>query len=302
MNNVDSTGAPRAREQAGSRTSLLAVVCLLAVIGVGTFWLYRTKENRAANVDAQEAGGLSAATQEVLHQLKSPVEIRFYALLDPASVSDSLKTLAERVDQLLSKYQQAAGGRIKVTRYNSWSNANRAAAGADGMKPFNLDKGDACYLGLVLVQNGKKESFSHVTPEWEQALESDLSRGIARLANASSSSKTTVASPQLDTAAIAEVKRQVPNFASVSVEEATQVLRESALKDFKAAVSEMEIQLKEAEQRVSQTQSGNSEAEQQSAMKLLKQLQAEQAEKLKQIAARSMAQIEALRRLKEPAR
>ena len=103
----------------------------------------------------------------------------------------------------------------------------------------------------------------------------------------------------IDPAVIAEVKRLIPNFSSVSMEVGNRLLRESALRDFKAAVSEMEIQVGEAEQRFIQTQNGKSEEEQQAALKLLQQVQANQAGKLKQIAARSTAQIEALRQLKE---
>jgi len=296
----------RAREQARVRATLLAVVCLLTILGIGAIWFYRTTSRGAVDMiektAGQEPGPLSAGTMALLQRLDSPIEIRFYALLDPASAPDSLQPFASRVDQLLSEYQQAANGKIKVTRYHPRSDVNSAAAAADGLKPFNLEKGDACYLGLAIIHNGQKESFPRLSPEWEPALESDLSRAIARLINTSSPANPALTSSQIDPAAIAEVKRLIPNFASMSVEDGTRVLRESALKDFKAAVSEMEIQVREAEQRVSQAQNGKSEEEQQAAMKLLQQVQADQTGKLKQIAARSAAQIEALRQLKEAAR
>ena len=38
----------------------------------------------------------------------------------------------------------------------------------------------------------------------------------------------------------------------MSVEDGTRILREAALKDFKAAANEMEIQVKEAQQRLNQ--------------------------------------------------
>ncbi len=102
-------------------------------------------------------------------------------------------------------------------------------------------------------------------------------------------------------AAAEEVKRTIPNLASVSMEEGTRILRRAALEDFKATVAAMEIQIAKARQSLSQAQSGGSEAEQQAAVKQLQQVQSEQTEKLKQIAARSAAQIEALRQLKETA-
>jgi ABC-type uncharacterized transport system len=305
---VGPTKKPRAREQAGIRTTLLGVVCLLTVVGIGVVWFYRNAHRRAANASAETPGqelvALSPGTKAVLQRIDSPVEIRFYALLDLAGGADSLQILAARVDQLLSAYEQEASGKIKVIRYNSRSDFKTAAAAAaaDGIKPFNLDKGDACYLGLAVAHNGQKESFPQLSPEWEQALESDLSRAIARLINAPSSVEAAAAVSQIDPAVAEDVKRQIPNVASVSMEEGTRILRESALKDFKVMASEMEIQVREAEQRVSQAQNGKSEAEQQAALKQLQQVRAEQAAKLKEITARSSAQIEALRRLKDAAR
>ena len=70
-------------------------------------------------------------------------------MLDPASVSDSVTAFARRVDELLSAYQQAAGDKIKVTRFTSESNLKPNAAPADGIHAFNLDKGEACFLGLA---------------------------------------------------------------------------------------------------------------------------------------------------------
>ena len=300
---VGRTTKQPAREQARVQTALLAVICLLACVVIGAVWFYPTTGRRSVKVSGETSGeqvALSAGTKAVLQRIDSPLEIRFYALLDRATGLDSLQSFARRVDQLLSAYQQETGGRIKVIRYHSQSDSK--AAEADGIKPFNLDQGDACYLGLAVVQNRQKESFPQLTPEWEQALESDLSRAIARLINAPSSVEATAAVAQIDPGVVAEVKRQIPNFASVSVEEGAQILRQSALNDFKALATEMELQVREAEQRVQQAQNGKSEAEQQASLKQLQQVRADQAAKLKEITARSAAQIETLRRLKEAAR
>jgi hypothetical protein len=106
----------------------------------------------------------------------------------------------------------------------------------------------------------------------------------------------------VDPAIIAEVKRQIPNFASVSLEEGSQVLRQAALRDLQAALSQMEGQLKEAEARVAQMEETKAETGKQAALKDLQRLQAEQAAKLSEFTTRSSAQIEALRQMKELAR
>ncbi|MBI4325405.1 MAG: Gldg family protein [Chloroflexi bacterium] len=304
--NFGSAMEPRAREQTGVRTVLLAVVCFLLGLGLGAYWLYRSTGRSAVTVNGGAAGQqpsvLSESAKALLQRLDSPIEIRFYALLDPASVSDSLPAFAGRVDQLLSEYRRKASGKIKVSRYNSQSDSSANAASADGIQPFNLDKGDACYLGIAVVHKGQKEPLPQLSPEWEQALPSDLSRAIVRLINASAPTRPATATAQIDPATTEAVKHMIPNFASVSVEGGTRILREAALREFKAAANEMEIQVKEAQQQLSRAQNGGSDAEQQAAMKNLQQVQAEQTEKLRQIAARSQAQIEALQQLKGAAR
>lgn len=260
-----------------------------------------------ANADQATAGQatvLSEGTLSLLQGLDSPVEVRFYAVLDPASVSDALPAFAGRVDQLLSEYQRAADGKVKVTRYDSRSDANAAAtaASADGIQPFNLDKGEACFLGIAVASGTRKESLPRLAPEWEPALEADLSRAIGRVAAPKPAASPFAANPLANKAAIEAVRRTIPDVATVSVEEGTRILREAGLKEFKAAAAGMEAQAQQAQQRLSQAQHGGSTADQQTAMKHLQQVQAEQADQLKQIAARSQAQIEAFKRLKETTR
>ena len=292
-------------EEAGVRGIILALAFLLVAVALGTVWLYRAA-HRGPAVSSEEAGpqpvALSDTTLAVLQKLDSPIEIRSYSVLDPASVPESAMAFAKRVDQLLSAYQQAAGGKIKLTRFDSRSNLNPGAPPADGIQAFNIDKGEACYLGVALVAKGRKETLPRLSPEWEQALEPDVTRAIIRLVEATRPAAATVASAAADTNAVREVKALIPNLGAVSAEEGTRILREAALKDFTAAATELEAQVKEAQQRLAQAQNGGFDADRRAAMKHLQQVQAEQTEKLKQIAAKSKAQIDALQQLKAAAR
>jgi hypothetical protein len=301
-NLVGMTKRRSAGEQAGARTILLLAVVFLLGIAISAFWFYTSSKRGQAGPNEQAGGTqaiqLSETTRTVLSRLDSPLEVRFYALLDPASVPDTVTAFAGRVDQLLSAYQQEAGGKIKVTRFDARSNLAPNAASVDGIQAFNLDKGDACYLGLALVLNGRKESLPRLSPEWEQALEPDLTRAIVRLLDAARGAAAPLAVSQVNTAAVQEVKALIPNLATVSVEAGKQILRDAALRDFTAAAKEMEGQVKEAEQRLTQARNGGSDADQQATMQHLQQVQAEQTEKLKQIAARSKAQIDVLQQLK----
>jgi hypothetical protein len=296
---------PRPAEQAGARTILLVAAVFLLGIAASAFLFY-TISKRGPTGANNEVGGppaiqLSDATRAVLSRLDAPVEIRFYAVLDPASVSESVTAFARRVDQLLSAYQQEGGDKIKLTRFNLQSNLNPNAAPADGIQAFNMDKGDACYLGVALVLNGRKETLPRLSPEWEQALEPDVTRAIGRLLDATRPVPAPVTVAQMDTNAIQEVKALIPNLGAVSVEEGKRILQDAAYKDFTAATKEMQAKVQEAEQRLELALNGGSEAERQEARKQLQQVQAEQTDKLQQIAARAKARIDALQQLKSSA-
>ena len=285
--------------QAGTRTLLLAALCLVIGLGLGALWHsrrgQRSVENPQAPTPGQDVGTLSAATMALLQDLPGPVEIRFYALLDTATAPEAVKDFAGRVEEVLAAYRREAHGKITVTRHRS--PAEVGAAAADGIKPFNMDKGDPCYLGVAVIHSIRKETIPRLYPEWEQALESDLSRAISRVLSPAATAPATGVAP-VDPATLAEVKRQIPNFGSISMPEGTRILREAAIKDFKAAMSEMQSRLEEAQQRIARAQDANT-GEQQAALRELQRLQAEQAAKLAEISARSSAQIEALRQLKE---
>jgi hypothetical protein len=293
----------RSSEQAGAQTIILLLVAFLFGIALSAFLFYAASKRAAAGAHVETSAtptiALSESTKAVLSRLDAPLEIRFYAVLDAVTVPASVTAFSGRVGQLLSAYQQQAGGKIKVATFNSISNPNANAALADGISVFNLDRGDACYLGVALVLNGRKETLAHVSPEWEQVLEPDLTRAIVRLLDTPYHPITVpTAVSQINTAAVQEVKAMIPDLAATSVEAGRQILQAAAFKDYSAAAKEMQAQLKEAEQRVSQAQSGGSEAEKQAAVNHLNQVQAEQLEKLKQIAARSRAQVDTFQQLK----
>ncbi len=293
---------PGTGKRAGSRTSvLLLAVCILGIAG-GAVWFYsalqRSSAGAAGQTNSPPASLLSDSTKAVLGRLESPLEIRFYALLDPATVPDSVNAFAGRVGQLLSAYQQEAGGKVKVTRVTPQSNPNANAALADGITVFNLDKGEASYLGITLALGGRKETLPHLSPEWEQALEPDLTRAIIRLLDVPRSIAAPMAVSQINTAAVQEVRALIPDLAAVSAQAGKQILLDAAYKEFAAAAKEMQTQVKEAEQRVTQAQNGGTDVERQAAVQHLRQLQAEQAEKLKAIAAKSKTQVDTFLQLK----
>jgi hypothetical protein len=291
----------RHHAQASVRTLIIAALCLVIGLGLGGLWNSRRAKSSAVNPEretsVQHVPALSAGTTAVLQRLQGPVDIQFYAVLDRATVPEDVTAFAGRVEELLAAYRHEAGGKIIVTRHRSPSDA--AAAAAAGMTPFNLDRGDVSYLGLSVTQGTRKESIPRLFPEWEQAVESDLSRAISRVLSPAPSTPAAAPITPIDPVTVAEVKRQIPNFASISLEEGTRTLRESALNDLKASMREMETRVKEVQERLARAQDANATADKDAALRELQRLQAEQAAKLAEISTRSSTQIEALRQLKE---
>jgi hypothetical protein len=295
---VDNAEATQQRRD-GAATRLRGLVLGLAFFAAGmalsAWWFSRAPSQGSAAPESAGPPALSDATKAVLQRLRSPVEIRFYSLLDPASVGESGRDFSGRVDQLLAQYEQESGGKIKIARVNSISGSAAKAAEADGIKAFNIDKGDACFLGLAVVRGSLKQSLSSLAPEWEPALESDLSRAIASV---DASDPRSQPAPKADVSSLAAVKRNIPNLDSVSVEEGSRLLRMAALAQFQKTGQEMQAKVKQAEERFLQAQNNQSKAEQEAALKDLRQVQQEQTKKLEEIALESKAQLEALRQLK----
>jgi hypothetical protein len=283
------------RKGAGVRGLVLGLAFFAAGIALSAAWFMRAPAHGPAAPESAAPPALSEATRAILQHLGSPVEIRFYSLLDPASIGDSGREFSGRVDQLLAQYEQEAGGKIKVARVNSISYATAHAAEADGIKAFNKDKGEACYLGLAVVRGAQKESLSSLAPEWELALESDLSRAIAR---AVAEDSQPASAPKANPATLETVKRLIPNVDSISVDQGKKVLRQASLAEFKQAVQEMQAKVKAAEEKFLQAQADQSEAGQEAARKELAQIQADHLTTLRRLTAASQAQTAALEQIK----
>jgi hypothetical protein len=299
--------ASRARrgERGQARTVALVAVCFGLGIAVSAFWFtLRTKGQvggAPGPADALATPPLLPGTRAVLERLDAPVELRFYRVLDPATVPASELAFAERVDRLLSAYEQAGQGKIKLTRFQEPLQSGKGPADADGIQAFNLENGQACLLGLAVEARGRKESLPRLLSQWETALEPDVSRAIARVAEPRAPAGTPPVAVSPDGAVVEEVRRLIPKFDEVSLEDGTRVLRQAALNKFAAAANEFRDKVNEARQALSQAQQSNSEAEQQAAKARLQAAESEQFQALKDIAARSQAQIDVWNRLKAAA-
>ena len=287
-----ATDLSRSGERGGARTVVLGIVFFLLGLLVIAF-LFREPGRPPVTANPERAE-LSQPSKALLAHLDQPVEIRFYSLLDPASGS-GLRSFSDRVERLLDSYSQNSMGKVTFV---AQTNANANAALAEGIKGFSLDKGEGCYLGIALSCAGKKEVLPQLSPDWERALEADVSRAIQHVSEAAAGVKTSASPAKEDRVLVEQIQSEIPNLASLSLEEAIRVVRENSVKVFTETVARMNELVQEATTDYVKAQKEGTTADQQEALKKLQAVQATETEMLKQVAAESQLRIEAVRKLK----
>jgi hypothetical protein len=304
-NSSQAKAGAQANQRAGARIILLVGVAFILGLGCGGYFYYRHVKSDVPPASEQPVGVvLSDSTTAILQRLDSPVDIKFYSPSDAAALPDSLSDFADRVRQLLSAYEQVGAGNIRLLPSDpALQSLAKTAAGAEGVLPFSGNNGQVCYLGITVARADRKETIPQLAPDWEAALESDISRAIARV----SASVATPAAPTaqagtspspVDPAISEELVRTIPDLESRSFDDAAKILREAALVEFTAAVREMQAKVQETQKELAAAQGNKSEADQQAAMKQLQQVQTDQSKKLSEITARLQARITVLERLK----
>jgi hypothetical protein len=105
--------------RANVRVIVLVLVVFLLGCAITVLWLYQGGKSGSgidhSNDKSASTRALSEGTLKVLNRVTSPVEIRFYSLLDPSSTPDSLKTFSTRVDQLIASGSRATPEPLVLT-------------------------------------------------------------------------------------------------------------------------------------------------------------------------------------------
>src|SRR5262249_20761529 len=153
-------------------------------------------------------------------------------------------------------------------------------------------------LGIALSCSAKREVLPQLSPDWEPALEADVSRAIQRVSDTASRPKISASPVKEDRALVEQIQSEIPNLASLSLEDATRVVRENSLKVFTETATRMNELVQEATTDYVEAQKQGSAADQQEALKKLQAAQAAETETLKEIAAESQLRIEAIKKIK----
>jgi hypothetical protein len=278
-------------EEGQVRTIVLLVIAVIVVAGGAC----HKKEVAPAQeiVDQQKDFVLSDSTKAVLKKLHSPIEIKFYAMLDSVYTPEPVKNFSVRAGQMLSAFEKEADGKLTAKRLVTNSTADASAATRDGLKPLDLEKGDPSFLGFVVTCRDKNETLP-LSPEWEPAMEADLARAIARVSAIETQPTPVIEDPKIAEQITNDLRRVIPDPNSTSLADGIRLLRESALKELTTASAEMKKQLDAAQQKLSEAP----EAQKSAALKHVQEVQLEQGEKLKEIASRLDAQIRMFEQLK----
>jgi ABC-type uncharacterized transport system involved in gliding motility auxiliary subunit len=161
--------------------SAVGLVALLLLLVAVNFLVSRVP----ARVDLTEGNlyTLSPGTRNILRGLQAPVKVKLY-ISQGESVPVQLRGFAQRVEDTVREFKQAAGSNLVVERYHPKPDSEEEdAAQLDGIEPQQLFTGEQFYLGIAVTQLDRKQSIPAVSPQRERLLEYDLIRAIARVGN-----------------------------------------------------------------------------------------------------------------------
>ena len=163
--------------------STIGVVAVGLILIAVNFIASRARQR--VDLTSERAYTLSPGTKAILKKLDTPVQVRFYCTKNANAMPVMLTTYAQRIEDLLSEYRQAAKGQIEIQRLNPEPDSDAEdSARLDGIEPQQLRNGERIYLGLSVGMLDQKQAIPFLTPDRERLLEYDLSRAIARVMTA----------------------------------------------------------------------------------------------------------------------
>jgi ABC-type uncharacterized transport system involved in gliding motility auxiliary subunit len=162
--------------------SAVGLVALLLILVAVNFLVSRVPVR--ADLTDGNLYTLSEGTRKILRELQSPVKVKLY-VSQGESVPVPLRGFAQRVEDVVDEFKQAAGSNLIVERYHPRPDSEEEdAAQLDGIEPQQLMSGEQFYLGIAVSQLDRKQAIAAVAPQRERLLEYDLIRAIARVGTA----------------------------------------------------------------------------------------------------------------------
>ncbi|EEF79345.1 Gldg family protein [Methylophaga thiooxydans] len=176
---------------------------LLAIILFVSFNIVINGNFKSARVDLTEDNlyTLSKGSLNILESIEEPITLRFYYSDQVAQALPSLKSYAQRVQELLQEYQRASNGMIRlfVMSPEPFSD-NEQRANQYGLQSVPIEgEPDPMYFGLVGTNllDGV-ETIPFFQPEKEDTLEYDLTKLIYKLSNSDRKAVAILSALELD--------------------------------------------------------------------------------------------------------
>lgn len=299
--------APSLGPRCAAANFWLVVLVAFILTATGSWLYWRQTRQQLVEVAEPVAPGvvLLESTTKILAGLETPVDLRFFAPADVSALPEELVGYLNRVEMLLTEYERVAAGKVRVLKNDPQTDAAaKVAAGSAGVVPFASANGEIVYLGLTVGAGPRIESIAPLAPEWEAALESDVSRAIARVTakpitrTISEVNQSPAAPAPIDPALSEELLRTFPDLAAQSFDAVAKVMRERTLEEFKIAAAESQAKVAAAQKELAEAQAKKSEAAVVAAQKELQRVQADQTSKLNGITAQLQERITVLQQLK----
>lgn len=170
-------------QKVSARASLaLIAVIFLAFVAVSQN-LFRGMQ---ADLTENQLFTLSDGTRGVLGKLDEPVHLRFYFSRSMAQDIPSIRTYADRVEEMLKEFEEAANGKIRLSIIDPepFSQEEDEANGFD-LQGVQLSAAEESFFFGLAGTNaiGDEVAIPFFQPDKEKFLEYDLSKLVYELAN-----------------------------------------------------------------------------------------------------------------------
>ncbi len=155
------------------------VVCLVIVVGLN---LIANFVKVRVDLTAEKLFTLSDGTKQILQELDTPVEIRFYATRDDKVMPPQLKTYVSRVEDLLDEFAENSGGNIELKKFDPQPDSDAEdSARLDGVEGQSLSLTDRIYLGLAVSMLDETIAIPFLDPSKERQLEYEIVRAVSQV-------------------------------------------------------------------------------------------------------------------------
>lgn len=155
------------------------VVLLIILILVNVILSYA---NIRWDATADKIYSLSRGTKNILSDLDEPVIIKFFYSRSNRNLPMNLKLYAKGVRELLSEYEHASKGSVRVEIYDPTVDSDEEEwAQKYGIRAMQTSGGSRIYCGLVFLAADLEEKIEFLDPVREELLEYDITRIIHRL-------------------------------------------------------------------------------------------------------------------------